>query len=59
MENNAATAAESLLTNDYKMYGYGQVRCVTNKTQRLSSSRSGQIKYAPYDFENKANQLRK
>ena len=58
MENNDATAAESLLTNDYKMDGHGQVRCVTNKTQRLSSIRSGQIKYGPYDFENKANQFR-
>jgi len=57
VENNDATAAENLLTNDYKMDGHGQVRCVTNKTQRLSSIRSGQIKYATYNFEDKANHL--
>ena len=57
MQNNDATAADNLLTNDYRMDGHGVVRCVTNKTQRLSSIQSGQVKYGPYDFENKANYL--
>jgi hypothetical protein len=57
VQNNDAAAAENLLTNDYRMDGHGEVRCITNKTQRLSSIRSGQIKFEAYDFENKANQL--
>ena len=55
MQNNDAAAAESLLTNDYRMDGHGVVRCVTNKTQRLSSIGAGQVTYGPYDFENKGN----
>ena len=55
MENKDATAAENLLTNDYRMDAHGVVRCVTNKTQRLSSIRSGQIKYGPSGFEDKTN----
>ena len=57
MEKNDAPAAENLLTNDYRMDGHGVVRCVTNKTERLSSIRSGQIKYGPYNFEAKTNHL--
>jgi hypothetical protein len=57
VQNNDAAAAENLLTNDYRMDGHGEVRCVTNKTQRLSSIRSGQIKYEPYNFEDKTNYL--
>jgi len=57
VKNNDAAAAENLLTNDYRMDGHGVVRCITNKTERLASLRSGQIKYEPLDFENKANHL--
>ena len=57
MKKNDATAADNLLTNDYRMDGHGEVRCVTNKTQRLSSIRSGQIKYEPHNFEEKSDRL--
>ena len=57
MENNDAAAAENILANDYRMDAHGVVRCITNKTQRLASIKSGQVKYGPYDFENKANRL--
>ena len=50
-------AAENLFTNDYRMDSHGVVRCITNKTERVASLWSGQIKYEPFDFENKANHL--
>jgi len=39
------------------MDSHGVVRCITNKTERVASLWSGQIKYEPFDFENKANHL--
>ena len=57
IKNNDAAAAENLLTSDYRMDGHGEVRCVTNKAERLSSIRSGQIKYEPHNFEEKSDRL--
>lgn len=56
-EKNDATAAQSLISDSYQMEGHSEVTCIKNKAQRLAAIQSGQIKYAPIDFENKQNHL--
>lgn len=57
MKKNDAGAAANLLTDSYKMDGHSDVRCITNKEERLTSIESGRIKYGPMDFNSKANHL--
>ncbi len=57
MKKNDAGTATSLLADDYKMDGHSGITCITNKTQRLSSIQSGQIKYDTVNFENLQNHL--
>ncbi len=56
ISNNDMNAASRLLTDNYRLTG-GLLTCITNKTQRLSGLQSGQIKYEPFNLEDKQNRL--